>query len=71
MVYNESELKGGIMRKKEKFVSLVAVIFAIAIIGLVFKAVQYRTELIETKEIVRKQNEIIKVNDEKKQQGKS
>jgi hypothetical protein len=66
MVYNESELKGGIMRKKEKFLSLVAVIFAIAIIGLVFKAVQYRTELIETKEIVRKQNEIIKVNDEKK-----
>ena len=66
MVYNESELKGGIMRKKEKFLSLVAVIFAIAIIGFVFKAVQYRTELIETKEIVRKQNEIIKVNDEKK-----
>ena len=66
MVYNESELKGGIMRKKEKVLSLVAVIFAIAIIGLVFKAVQYRTELIETKEIVRKQNEIIKVNDEKK-----
>ena len=54
------------MRKKEKVLSLVAVIFAIAIIGLVFKAVQYRTELIETKEIVRKQNEIIKVNDEKK-----
>ena len=52
------------MNKREKILISVIVIFTLLIGGVIFKTIQYRTKLIETKKVVVKQKELIKGKDE-------